>query len=86
MIPLFENVLIEIEKVTEAKTASGLFLPSEEGKKLEKATVRAKGKDTKNKHIKVGDTILLKSFTYDTVELDGKEYSFVKESDILAVV
>lgn len=86
MTPLFENVLIEVEKVEEAKTASGILLPKEEGKKLEKAMVRAKGSEALNDHIKVGDTILLKSFSYDTVELEGKEYSFVKESDILAVV
>jgi len=82
MIPLFNNVLIEIQK-QETVTTSGIILTTAEDKKLEKATVLAVGEDCTK--LKQGDTILFKSYSADTIELNRKEITFIKEEDVLAI-
>lgn len=79
--PLFNNILIEVQKA-ETITSSGIILTNE-AENLEKAIVIALGPDCQTT-LKENDTILLKSYSADTIKLDGKEYSFVKEEEILA--
>jgi chaperonin GroES len=79
--PLFDKVLIEVEKV-ENVTSSGIILSVETEKKLEKATVKAVGEDVTK--LKKGDIIIFKDYNYDTIEIDDEEYSFIKEEDVLA--
>lgn len=81
--PLSSNVLIKIEKADE-KTKSGIVLISEQDKKLEKAEVIEVGKDVKL--VKKGDTILFKSYSPDTINIDDEELSFIKEEEILAKI
>ena len=83
MKPLFDKVLISIEKEA-THTSSGIILVNNDDKKLEQATVLAIGPDVVT--LQVGDTILFKSYSADTIELNGKEISFIKEEDALAVV
>jgi len=83
MIPLFSNVLIEIQKQSTV-TSSGIHLAVSEDKKLEKAIVLSIGEDCTK--LKVGETILFKAYSADTIELDQKEITFIKEEDILAIV
>lgn len=80
MKPLFTNIQIEIAKPK--KMQGGLILPDATEKRLEKAKVIAVGADVSV--VKKGETILCKSFSTDTIELDGQEYSFIKEEDVLA--
>lgn len=81
--PLADWVVAETLE-TEAKTASGLYLPKEAKEKSKVAKVLATGKDVKN--IKKGEQILYKEYSTTDVKVDGKDYILVKEEDILATV
>lgn len=65
-------------------TKSGLTVAGAKEKRLEQGKVISVGKDVEE--VKKGDTVIFKQFSTDTVELEGKEFSFIKESDILAVL
>ena len=81
--PLFDQLQVEIEEA-ETVTSSGIILASNEDVRLEKATVLAIGPDVTV--VQVGDEILFKAYSSDTIELDGVELSFVKEENVLAKV
>lgn len=69
---------------TEAKTASGLYIPDNAKEKSKVATVAAVGKDVKA--VKIGDKIIYKEFSTTEVKVDGTEYILVKEEDVLGTV
>ena len=82
---------VEVQK----KTASGIVLPDTHDEKSQKGRVVAIGKakiNDKGQQIavefKVGDTVLYKKWGGDEVKLDvtGKEYTFVKFDDVLAIL
>lgn len=84
--PLFDRVLIEIEK-EKTVTNFGIILNENSDKKLEKAIVLEVGEDVVK--LKKGDTILFKAYSADTIKLDplkDEELSFIKEEDALAVL
>jgi len=83
MIPLFNQVLIEIKK-KELVTSSGIHLATAEDGKLEEATVIAVGDDCVK--LKAKDRILFKSYSTDTIKLGGEDVSFIKEEDVLAII
>ena len=74
---------------TEAKTATGLYLPDAAKDKPELAEVIAVSAEVKN--IKKGDRVVYKTYS-SPIKIDGEEYLFLsvdhgdKEGDILAVV
>ncbi len=86
-------VLIEPE-VLEKKTAAGIVLPDTHDEKSQKGKVVAMGgpvyQDGKliKTEFKVGDTVVYKKWGGDEVKLDltGKEYTFIKFEDVLAVL
>lgn len=81
--PLFNNIQITIEKeTTKTATSSGIILLEKESEKLERSTVLAVGPDTCR--IQVGDVVLYKSYSSDTMTIDGQDVAFIKEEDILA--
>ena len=87
--PLGDNVLVKQKK--EEKTQSGIILTNE--KELPEAIVMAVGPgkilDTGTRQpmdVKVGDTVFLKSWGGDKVEIEKEEYKIVSQSDILAIV
>lgn len=75
--PTKTNILIEPFEHT-----SEVFVTSEK-LTIEKATVSRVGPDVET--ITEGDIILYKSYSPDTVEIEGKEYVFIKEEDVLAL-
>jgi chaperonin GroES len=81
--PLFDQVQIEVKKA-ETMTSSGIILTQKDDQKLEQATVLAIGPDVE--WLKVGDEILFKAYSSDTIELNGVELSFVKEENVLATI
>lgn len=81
--PLFDQIQIDIKKA-ETVTSSGLILSENKDIKLEQATVLAVGPDVTT--VKVGDTILLKAYSADIIELNKEEISFVKEENVLATI
>ena len=89
--PLFDKVVVEsVEK--EEKTKSGFILPSSAQEKPQTARVVAvgpggmvDGKEVKMV-VKVGDTILSTKNPGSESKVDGKEFSIIRQSDILAIV
>ena len=90
--PLGDRIVVEpIEQ--EEQTALGIFLPETAKEKPQQGKVIAAGpgarKDTGERivmDVKVGDKVLYARYAGTNVELDGKEYLILKESDVLAVV
>lgn len=90
--PVNDYILINPEKAEE-KTASGIFIPDTASKeKPQKAKVVAVGPgkfdDEKRvvMSVKVGDTILYSKYGPTEVKLDGEEYFFIQDSDVIAVI
>lgn len=91
--PTAGYALIEPEEL-EKTTAAGIVLPDTHDEKSQKGKVLAMGKAlTKagkkiDPEFKVGDTVLYKKWGGDEIKLDitGKELTFVKFDDILAVI
>lgn len=81
--PLADRIVME-QLDAEEKTASGIVLPDSAKEKPKMAKVLAVGKEVKE--VKVGDTVLYKSYGPDDVKVEGKEYLIGKEEDLLAVV
>jgi chaperonin GroES len=81
--PLADYVVAQAEEA-ESKTASGLYLPDNAKEKPKTAKVTAVGPDVKG--VKVGDRIIMKSYTSTDVKVGSDEYMLVKEEDILATV
>ena len=89
--PLFDRVVVESVQ-TEEKTKSGFILPSSAQEKPQTARVVAvgpggnvDGKDVKMV-VKVGDTVLFSKYSGSEFKVDGKEFTILRQSDILAVV
>ncbi|QAT60772.1 co-chaperone GroES [Acidilutibacter cellobiosedens] len=88
--PLGDRVVIKkIEN--EEKTKSGIVLPSTAKEQPQMAEVVAIGseidKDEKKKdQLKVGDKVIFSKYAGTEIKEDGKEYTILKFSDVLAVV
>ena len=89
--PLFDKVVIEAVEA-EATTASGIVLPGTAQEKPQMAVVIAVGPggviDGKEvvMQVKVGDKVLCSNYAGSNFKVDGKEFTILKQSDILAVV
>jgi chaperonin GroES len=81
--PLADYIVAQNEEAV-SKTASGLYLPDKATEKPKVAKVIATGKMVKE--IKVGDRVILKSYSTTDVKHDGVDYILVKEEDVLATV
>lgn len=89
--PLFDKVVVENLKAEE-KTKSGLYLTSAAQEKPSTCLVVAVGPgglvDGKEvqMQVKVGDKVLLAKYSGTEVKVDDKEYTIIRQSDILAIV
>ncbi len=89
--PLFDKVVVMATNKEET-TKTGFILPSASQEKQQTATVVAVGPggvmDGKEvtMQVKVGDVILYEKYSGSEFKLDGKEYTIIKQSDILAIV
>lgn len=89
--PLGDRVVLEAKKAEET-TKSGILLPESSKEKPMESVVVAVGKggivDGKEikMEVKVGDLVLTSKYAGTDVKIDGKEYSIVHQSDILAIV
>ena len=89
--PLFDRIVIEPID-SEEKTKSGLYLTAAAQEKPSTCVVVAvgpggiiDGKEVKMQ-VKVGDKVLLTKYSGTEVKVDDKEYTIIRQSDILAVV
>ena len=89
--PLHDRVLIKVLD-SEEKTSGGIIIPDTAKEKPQEGEVVAVGPGAINDggkltpmDVKVGDVVLFGKWSGTEVKIDGKEYSIMKESDIMGV-
>ena len=89
--PLFDKVVVEPLKAEE-KSKGGIILTAAAQEKPATCVVVAVGPggvvDGKEitMQVKPGDKVLLSKYSGTEVKVDGKEYTIIRQSDILAIV
>ncbi len=85
--PLADRVLVE-PAVAETKTAGGIIIPDTAKEKPMKGKVIAvgNGKPDEPMTVKAGDHILYGKYAGTEINVDGKEYLIMRESDIYAII
>ena len=88
---LHDRVLIKVLD-SEEKTAGGIIIPDTAKEKPQEDEVVAVGYGARNEDgkispmdVKVGDVVLFGKWSGIEVKIDGKEYSIMKESDIMGI-
>ncbi len=91
LVPLFDRVVLK-QLVAEETTKSGIVLPGQDKEVPSQAEVVAvgpggviDGKEVKMQ-VKKKDRVIYSKYAGTEVELEGKKYIVVKQSDILAVI
>ena len=89
--PLHDRVLIKVLD-SEEKTKGGIIIPDTAKEKPQEGEVVATGNGAKTEDgkiikmdVKVGDRVLFGKWSGTEVKIDGKEYSIMKESDIMGI-
>ena len=89
--PLHDRVLIKVLD-SEEKTSGGIIIPDTAKEKPQEGEVVAVGPGAISEagkltpmDVKVGDIVLFGKWSGTEVKIDGKEYSIMKESDIMGV-
>jgi chaperonin GroES len=85
--PLADRVVVEAA-AAEEKTAGGIIIPDTAKEKPQRGTVVAVGSGKKDEPttVKVGDTILYGKYAGTEIQVDGKDYLIMRESDIFAII
>ena len=85
--PMADNVLLKQHEAAET-TVSGIILATTSKEKPAIYEVVSVGPGTKDVTMTVtaGDKVVVSKFVGSEMKLDGVEYKFVKQDDILAVV
>ena len=89
--PLHDRVLIRVLD-SEEKTSGGIIIPDTAKEKPQEGEIVAVGPGAKSENgkispmdVKVGDIVLFGKWSGTEVKIDGKEYSIMKESDIMGI-
>ena len=89
--PLADRVIVE-PAAAEETTAGGIIIPDTAQEKPQEGKVVAVGGGAKTEDgkvikmdVKVGDKVLFGKWSGTEVKIDGKEYSIMKESDIMGI-
>ena len=90
--PLHARVLVD-SLDSEEKTSGGIIIPDTAKEKPQEGKVIAVGPGSKSEDgkitpmdVKVGDHVLFGKWSGTEVKVDGKDYSIMKESDIMGVI
>lgn len=85
--PLADRVLIEPAPAEET-TVSGIIIPDTAQEKPQRGVVVAvgPGKPDEPTTVKVGDAVLYGKYSGTDLQVEGKDYMIMRESDILAIV
>jgi len=85
--PLADRVLVE-PLAAEQKTAGGIIIPDTAKEKPQKGTVVAVGEGKKDEPmtVKVGDAVLYGKYAGTEINVEGKDYLIMRESDIFAII
>ena len=89
--PLQDRILVKRVE-SEEKTAGGIIIPDTAKEKPQEGKVVAIGSGARTEDgkiipmdVKVGDIVLFGKWSGTEVKIDGKEYSIMKESDIMGI-
>ena len=90
--PLGDRVIVKPLSEEDNKTPSGIYIPDTAKEKPQEGEVVAVGPGAKNENgkvspmdVKIGDIVLFGKWSGTDVKIDGKEYSIMKESDIMGI-
>lgn len=85
--PLQDRVLVEAAPAEE-KTVSGIIIPDTAKEKPQRGKVVAVGNGKKDEPltVKVGDEVLYGKYAGTEINVAGKEYLIMRESDIFAIL
>ena len=85
--PMADNILLKAAE-TEETTSFGIILATSNKEKPAIYEVVSAGPGTKDVTVTVkpGDKVVVATFVGTDIKLDGTDYKFVKQDDILAVV
>lgn len=89
--PLADRVLIQMIEAEET-TKSGIVLPGSAKEKPQVAEIVAVGPGAivegkkVEMEVKVGDKVLINKYAGQEIKVDGKEYTILKQGEILAIV
>ena len=85
--PMADNILLKQHEAEET-TSFGIILATTNKEKPAIYEVVSAGPGTKDvtMTVKAGDKVVVSKFTGSEIKLDGEEYKFVKQDDILAIV
>ena len=85
--PMADNILLKATEAAET-TASGIILATSNKEKPAIYEVVSAGPGTKDVTVTVkpGDKVVVGNYVGSEIKLDGVDYKFVKQDDILAVV
>ena len=85
--PLADRVLI-LPAPAEEKTIGGIIIPDTAKEKPLKGEVIAVGNGTKDEEtvLKVGDTVLYRTYAGTEPAVEGTKYLIMRQSDVLAVL
>ncbi len=89
--PLADRVVVEPAPAEEVSTG-GIILPDTAQEKPQEGKVVAVGGGAKTEDgkiipmdVKIGDKVLFGKWSGTEVKIDGKEYSIMKESDVMGI-
>ena len=85
--PMADNILLKASDAEET-TSSGIILATSTKEKHAIYEVVSAGPGRKDVEVtvKAGDKVVVGQFVGSDIKLDGEDYKFVKQDDILAVV
>ncbi|MBX7240471.1 MAG: co-chaperone GroES [Bacteroidia bacterium] len=85
--PLADRVVVEAAQA-DTKTSSGIIIPDTAKEKPQRGTVMAVGPGKKDEpvSVKVGDSVLYGKYSGTEINIEGREYLIMRESDILAIL
>ena len=85
--PLADRVVVEPAPAEEV-SSGGIILPDTAQEKPQRGVVVAVGPGKKDEPttVKIGDSVLYGKYSGTDLNLDGKDYMIMRESDILAIV
>ena len=85
--PLADRVLIE-PAPAETKTVGGIIIPDTAKEKPLQGTIVAVGQGTKDEEmiLKEGDVVLYGKYAGTVLELEGKKYLEMRQSDVVAIL
>jgi chaperonin GroES len=85
--PLADRVLVEAAQAEE-KTAGGIIIPDTAKEKPQRGKVIAVGSGKKDEPltVKIGDSVLYGKYAGTEINIEGKEFLIMRESDIFAIL